>query len=679
MTTLRALQEAIKDKKKPHKSSILPIIERVRINKNDPIITDDLYVTVKIGMGLGLLDPNQVLVDGVNGTFTKGFDATQIIGLALRQGADANLYVRVRRNDNTARGCMTNIHILYYIWQRIPKNTDDVIEMFPDIEESDDPEAVLNYYIQLMEDMFAILIIGGSDANMPSVDLESDVKEEGNTQVKTTLQLGDKLYSVKYNITKEGSIEDSNKDELIFPATVSLKTIERYKDMEDRLIDFVDTDEIVHDMVIFLDEPAAVTPESPAISRCITGHANKCFEKALNLRLITYEDVERFLEEAIDAYNVPAVVTLVERGAQLRYNTIDRLILASARNSTMFGKPLSSALQNRMMIEMALRGIGFDKPQSSLVASFSPSTAVQLGKIQSTPYWRRICRAPAGPSRGELKMLAREIGMDPSSTTNDICLELQNIDKVPESQLESLASKLQRRRLEAKKTSIGDLVTGRTQKALVSIENIPSGKRICVNENLLPRGTDGRPRKPDDFSDLDMVLVETKGRTYCFTSEDYDALLENRTNPLANDEPLTKLTINEIIAKRNTLADNRLPISSIGAGQAIKQIKAKEYIDSYDAYTRQRTVNFIILASNTYGIPSQIFTEILSNEELEKIATDISRIPGTTFHTQSKQRSLRSFGNTMMELVDKAPNDDDVDIMFEEIVSLLPDLEEIDQ
>lgn len=660
MTSLRSLQEAIKDGKKPRKPSLLPIIERTRLTEDEPIITDDLYASAKIGMKLGLLNPNEVMIDGIDGAITRGPDVTQLIGLALRFGANPNIYVRLRDN-----GKMTNMHILYYIWLKTPKNDEDIKYLHPDIEQID---YYFGYYMGLMEDMIAMLVIGGADPKSPTTDLPSEVQEQTNPQVETVRRLGNKIKSVKYNIREDGSTET---DELTIPAEIAFNAMTKYAKMRERLIDFVDVDDVAYDMAILLDADDAITIESPSISKCITGHANKCLEKTLNLKRVTHEDVERFLEEAIDSYNVPAVVMLIERGAVVRYNIVDRIILASGKNAIMLGRPLNSALQNRMMLEMAKRGVGFDKPQTSLITSYSPKTGMLLDKIQTVPYWRRTCKAKGDVVRPELRNLAREIGLPPGTSKGDICMELHKIDKVPESQLGMLASKLQRRRLEARKTSLGDLVTGRTQKALKTVGGKPREKTICVNENLLPRNRDGKLRKPEDFSDLDIVLLESKGKTYCFTSEDYESLLESRTNPLADNEPLTKAAINEIKAKQQTLLDNNLPITSMGPTNAIRKIKAEESADSYDEYTKQRTVDFLVLASNDYGIPAERFTEDLSNIELEQIATAVTGIEGTTFDIVSKQRSVRSFGNTMMELVDRASNIEDVDGIFMDIRDMI--------
>ena len=88
---------------------------------------------------------------------------------------------------------------------------------------------------------------------------------------------------------------------------------------------------------------------------------------------------------------------------------------------------------------------------------------------------------------------------------------------------------------------------------------------------------------------------------------------------------MTSTTINEIKAKRKTLIDNQLPVSSMGVKPALRKIKQKESVDSYDAYTRQRVIDFLILAADDYGIPSQIFTEVLTNYEMEEIATVVER------------------------------------------------------
>ena len=69
------------------------------------------------------------------------------------------------------------------------KHSKDIRDMFPDIGRIEARSDFLEYYMRLMEDMLAILIIGGSDPTLPAVDLSSEVQEEENPQVGTIRRL----------------------------------------------------------------------------------------------------------------------------------------------------------------------------------------------------------------------------------------------------------------------------------------------------------------------------------------------------------------------------------------------------------------------------------------------------------------------------------------------------------
>ena len=670
MTSLRKLQEAVKDQKEPQNPSLLPIITRIRKSEDKLVITDDLFVTAKIGMRNGVLNPNEILVDSIIGAYEVGPDVIQLAGIALRYGADPNLYIRTIDTN----GDRTNIHVLYYVWVLTPKDTEDVRELNPDLGQIEAATSVLDEYHRIMEDIMGLLVLAGSDINSPVVDLETEIGQPGNAQVPTILRAGDRLKSVKFNIERDGSRKDVGSNDLTTPASRALTSVDTYENVRERLGDTVAIDDLSRDAVVFFDDASALNDEAPETIACITGHAIKCFEKSLNIRLVTFAESEMFLEEAIDSYNVPAVITLLERGAQPKYNIIDRTILAAGKAATVRNRPLSAALLDRMMIEMALRGVGFDNPQLKLIETYSPSTAKALRDIQTTPYWKRTCRAAGNNVRGDLKVLARELGIPPGAPKNEICLELQNIDRASESQLESIALKLQRRRLEARKTRLGDLVTGRTQKATKTEGTSSlSENQICVNEKFLPNDSNGNARKASDFSDLDIIFTRSQGNNYCFTSEDYVSLLQSQRNPLT-EESLPGQTINEIKAKLTTLESNKLSLRSMGITETIKTIKTEKSNDLYDAFTRQRVNDFLTLAANDYGIFSQVFTEELTNLEMETIATEITGIFGTTFDITSRERSLRSFGNTMMELVDRAETQEDIDIIFYNISDLLSEV-----
>ncbi len=364
--------------------------------------------------------------------------------------------------------------------------------------------------------------------------------------------------------------------------------------------------------------------------------------------ILTVGEAEKQFLESVDVYNVPVAISLLRTGVKPRYENLNRIIL---RSRTKFDDGLlaSSAALNRIIIEMVERGVGIDEEQLRLLGYFTPSTHDEIRRLMKVPYWKRTCSVPGNFIRPDLQKLARELNLPPDMNKTAICEEFEKMDKADPKVLESVAHRLQEKRMDAINTTIGDVIEA--NKSGKSKSPTRSSQAVCVNANLLSR-------KESDYADEDLIMIDEGEKTYCFEARDYPNLIEPEIpiNPFTGNR-LTAKSIEEINARLNSLSRNRLSVDSIGISEAIRQFKEPTSKDRYDEFVRSRVEEFLDLGE-TYGISRDAYILSpeeggISNEDMEQITRELVDDQGIRFNVDSRQASIRSMAMTVMEKVDE--------------------------
>jgi len=155
--------------------------QSLNLDENLPrYINQDIFYTLIKATKHRIVDPNELLVTGANYTIEEGPNFLKHVGLAIREGASPNIYVSVE--DPNGRD--TVLHILYYIWTILPKDSVDIQEIYETVEIDDkgqevsttvsDVEAysILEERIDNAMALVAMLAVAGSDITMPVSDPE---------------------------------------------------------------------------------------------------------------------------------------------------------------------------------------------------------------------------------------------------------------------------------------------------------------------------------------------------------------------------------------------------------------------------------------------------------------------------------------------------------------------------
>ena len=663
--SLQKLQRLIIDKDKKSGQSF----NLDRILSTD-FITDDAYGTLLLAGDNGIIDPNELLVEAVEETIKNSSDFFQIIGLALRMGANPNIYVTSvpRRSDK-----ILVFHILWYAWSITPATPDEFLNEFELLEFNRQANALL--------DIVALLSVAGSDFKLPKVDPHELIKrrrlfaEKDGGSVSQAVAFTDAgmPISVKSAI---GESRDPLSEDV-------LKNIDFYTRNKNNMGDYP-TEPLIVDIIELLDQQDQIPiyktglgSNLPRLKSCLNVHANKCAKTIIATETISQLEAREAFIEAVDSYNIDGVIMLLESGFQPSYNHVDRLILQS-ENKKLAKLWVSSSIINRMLVELAERGIGIDDVQLKSLYNISPSTHNEIKRIQLRPYWERTCQVPGATSiRPDLKKLARELNLPPDIPKDELCRELSAISHASGNVLRKITTNLQAKRQMAHNTTLGDVIRkgssvpdrkqiGYSDKAAfndkfnkmspsralnsssMSPVLVGGGDGVCVNSSELSR--DSR-----DYADIDIVMIDEGRATYCFESIDYPTLLERGMNPVTENK-LSAVSIREIQGKLAALNDTGVPVESKGLQYAINRVKQQGGTrDEYEEFIRQRLEEFLRESEN-YGIDRGIYLADpeyggLSNLEMEALAKAVSQNDNIAFDSRSRQASLRSLSATVMEEV----------------------------
>lgn len=685
--------------------------QSVNLDKNLPkYLDEDIFYTLAKAGKNRIIDPSEMLVTGSNFTIEQGLDFLKVVGLAIRLGASANTYVSVV--DPQGKDTVLHIlYYLWTILpkdiidiQNIYETTDidqdgnEIIVRMSDEEASSVLEEKINNTMSLV----ALLAVAGSEISMPvsnpNILLERRRMKDQNASQVGAFQDAAFVNAGGIERTQDGPeevlgscIKDCNLRYTEAPVEEVISSNDNYPDLADQffetyayyrknrlnLADFLPKDEVAKEIIVNLDlsdsigviqqtlvtenddgeqiETVQETP-FPPLKSFVEVHAKKSSEAFLKMPnpnnpsfgILTLQDAEIYFLQSIDVYNIPVAISLLRNGHKPKYETIDRIIMRS-RNKLQAGLLASSAALNRIIVEMAERGVGIDEEQLRMIGYFSPSTQKELRRLQDIPYWKRTCTVPGNFIRPDVKKLARELNLPPDMNKTALCEEFEKMDKADPKLLESLAHRLQEKRLDAASTSIGDIVEA--NEGGKSKSRTRSAQAVCVNANLLSR-------KEFDYADIDLLMVDEGEQTYCFETRDYANLIEPLipVNPFTGNK-LTFETIGEIKGRLESLKRNNLSLDSVGISEAIRQFKAPTSKDKYDEFVKARVEEFFKIGEN-FGISRDVYILSpeeggLSNEEMETITQDLLSDQGITFNVDSRQASIRSMAMTILEKVDE--------------------------
>jgi len=184
-----------------------------------------------------------------------------------------------------------------------------------------------------------------------------------------------------------------------------------------------------------------------------------------------------------------------------------------------------------------------------------------------------------------------------------------------------------------------------TRNRALSTGSPQNSGRVCTNESGLryPAST---------YSDIDIVVYnDSKGYTWCFTSEDYAGLLEQKKSP-ETGEALPGSVMDEMRAKLSTLKAQGTTSTPTDIGSGLRRLRTGGYSSENISIQRvQRLKDYYVLA----GLDPKLFTEQYGVGDMQNIL-DALYSPSPTLDVTNRNHAMISYASSIVRDIDEAPD-----------------------
>lgn len=491
----------------------------------------ELILHLLTALKTGRLPPDRLLIKSIDNA--RGEANLLPIALALREGASPNLYVNVDGLGTT--------HIVGYTYYKLYPL---VSSSLPGTAESSDTMIIVINAIMIM------LKAMGTKTVLPIFDRKGGgIKTE--TELEENQSVGQWLDEQGYPTIHTIIETDFNKVDPSFMLKIGS----------------------------LLDQPDLVDLNSVSMQELVRDHSTNIlstdpkFTGDTDLKTIC---TNRLLELAMKYLNLTAFEIFLDHGITPNYVFVNKLLLSMQKYHQ--ARDGLSYAQIREMLEAAIiRGVQLDQEQYSLLQSIDQEISADLIKKYQKPYWQKTCKVADSQPSDELKLLAFSLNIDPTSSKDDICQSLSTLSKADPKALKDAAIRRQMTRISADLTSIEDFVVRPDLQ-----------KYLCRNRSL-------SEHNPYDYSDIDIAYYKDEGgAVWCFTSDQFDGLKENKTNPYTNERLPDKFMI-DVTLQRNMV--KRLGITTTDTktySEAIDDLSRKDVVS--DRNTIQIVKSFLSIA-----------------------------------------------------------------------------------
>jgi hypothetical protein len=328
--------------------------------------TPESILYILMALNTKKLDPNTTLIQGIAKSEAK--EDLAAIGLALRYGANPNLYVTVPN--------IGNIHILAYVYLALANKS----------------AAILNSCVIL-------LMIVGSDPNQTIFEPKPQTIKDEYSLVEPIKgqRVLDWLEDQGYN-TIIPQIQGQN-----------------YSDVEKKFMTTLATS---------LDNTSLIFNNTPDLFETIMYHSDEVLDNYFK----QLRDINEGIKSSIERLNLTSFEKFYDRGGSLRYYQINDLILKIGDYYNK-GDILSSTQLTQMLLYSIKRGISLDIDQIKLIQTSSERLLCKVAKLYHQPYWIKITSIDTGPVDLKLKLLAYHLNLNPEQSKDVLSHQIKTIMK----------------------------------------------------------------------------------------------------------------------------------------------------------------------------------------------------------------------------------------------------------
>lgn len=407
-------------------------------------------------------------------------------------------------------------------------------------------------------------------------------------------------------------------------------------------------------------------------------------------------------------YNQVALDILLEVGVVPEYSIRSQTIRAARVVCAKY--PLQCQLLNNMTVSYVKEGYGLDSEQLQEL-SFSKATLAAVKKEYSAPAWQSICKVPTGEVNADIKEMAREVGIPVGAGKQQICNTFEAMAKGNPASLKKASYEVNRNMIITSTTNSADIVSGRKtlnqdrtlpaignttidelQQAAAANKKLPANKpmpnstaksaNIAANNlttNNLPTSVsqlqapicannDTLFRPIEDYPAIDRVSYSDGHSTWCFTSENFQELLDTGINRWANNPsggmgaPIPEEVLLEMRQKLDIIERAQLPVDPASISKGVDKIfdsNPASHEAYYERETNRRLELFYEFAED-YGIDRSIFTKLRSPDYQLLADNILSSTTRINVNRSSPGLALRDFANALMIEITNFQNQDEV-------------------
>ena len=478
------------------------------------------------------IDPNTTLLQAIANA-TKRIDMLPV-ALALRYGADPNLYVDAPN--------IGDIHILGYSYLAL----------------SDRDLPILNSTI-------IMLMAKGSNPSMLIFDSKGGVIRDEFSLVEPV---------------KGTSVIDWLEDQG-FDTIIPTIQNNNYDSVNEEFLTMLGT---------FLDE-IDVLKQEPDIKDIIGSHSVNVFDKYYKCI-----DNDIGIKTSIEYLNLETFEKFIDRGAFLRYDQINQLILLMGEYKKM-GDIISMCQIREFLFYALSRGAILDTHQINLITTIVPNLICRVMEIYNQPYWRKICKTKNGIVSDKLKYIAYTLNLYPEFSRDTLCNQIKGIAQADPKKVKTSAIERQKTRIMSDVSYINEF----TEEQHPDI--------LCRNRSLVDNIY--------DYPDADIAYYRDDQETlWCFLSPTFEKITNERTNPYTNDK-FPSYFLDMVERKQAFINKYRLG-NIITISEAVDKLNFPDEINNMftDKYIKLFKESMTLAGSSEWNI------EKLTKEDLEKILYD---------------------------------------------------------
>lgn len=512
------------------------------------------------------LDPTELLTTAASLTLQTDKHYLMYVGLALRFGANPNTYV-MGTFDIDGVATEIPVHLAKHLWDMTPRSA----------EESSlaDQSDVFTGTDHPILDILALLMLSGLDltSTVTTGDLLIDNGIDATAFISTrpdfgyplieTFQNDDQLGVLVYDYLHEYEVSRGNL-QLAYghnsDRDLKLLAYAFHLDLPELLtISNLHADPDNYRKLIFFQDVESFKNLLPSLHQLGILTANGTDIGNLILRWV------------VEYYALDIMMLLLQSG--LRINQVVRRLTINRAKLACEPYPAQCQLLNRMLVEYSRSGYHFDQEEIAEIVTYSPITADAIAS--SLPAIPNQNRTPI-PSKIETIITRKAI--QPASPPRRLLITDRDLPSV----------------------------------GAGTIDDRSGNTPYCRNESSLSQPI-------EDYSVVDRVTYSDGQSTWCFTSENYQQLLDTGLNPWARNPdgnlgvPIPSVVLTEIAEKFDAIKCNRLLGSDeeILANRDVEELYrlAEEYSVPRERFYALTARDFQVLADVMFDPRSRVIVD----------------------------------------------------------------------